>query len=191
MTQLAPPIAELALSGSYRRGQELAPKAYKPEIEPTFRANATEVLRKLEFAFVGALSPGGWPMGTPVRFASATDEGERPILYFQVDEGAPVATNIQGNPRVTLEAHYAVSFEERRQTRAVQMQGLATLVEDEAEAGAALSAIKTKYAEKTDFEEVECGRIVRVDILSLIFFYPMGRPQWGYIDYLVSPPRGA
>lgn len=184
-------IADLAYSLAHRDGQEDAPKPYKADAEPIFRANLIEVLPKFSFLYLGTLTQDGWPFGGAARFVSHAADGERPVLYVEAEDGSMIAHNVKCNPRVTCEAHFAISFEQRRETRAVQFQGLASIVTDAEER----ALVRARFDSKFDGDGPQPARqgdtIIRIDSLSVVFFYPAARPQWGMIDYVAGPAPAA
>lgn len=183
MIELPAAFSALASSGDHRRGDDKAPKPYKDGVDVEFRGKVLEILARLEWAFIGTMSEDDWPFTSASRFVHIEAEDRRPAIYFLAPRESLMTSHIVANPRIGIEAHLAVGWLERRKARAVQLQSLASIVNDPGEADRVRAAFADKYASDRAFSPVSDELIVRADSLSVVNFYATARPQWGYIDF--------
>lgn len=183
MTFIASINAEIAASGDHRRGEDHAPAKYKDSVKAEFGDRIIETMSRLNWAFIGTVSESGWPLTSASRFILVPDEQLRPVTYVVVAKGSLAEGQLLQNPRVGFEAHLAVGWLERRKARAVQIQALATFVDDVEAAIPVRQAFNDKYCGDPGYGLGEADRFVRLAPLSIVNFYPPGRPQWGYVDY--------
>ncbi|SEK06220.1 Pyridoxamine 5'-phosphate oxidase [Sphingobium sp. AP50] len=178
--------SDLAQSGDHRRGEEQAPPKYKDAVRAAFGDRILETMSRLPWAFIGTVSESGWPFTSAARFVTIADEEHRPVTFVIVERGSIAEAHLLANPRVGFEAHLAVGWLERRKARAVQIQALATFVDDES----SVEVVRRSFAQKYSADPAYCvdvsDRLVHLTPLSIVNFYAAGRPQWGYVDYTAA-----
>lgn len=186
MLQSASNLKEIANSGDHRIGDGRAPAKYKDSSVAQFRNVVVETISRLNWAFIGTLSQSGWPATSSSRFVLDVDDASNPVTYVIVSAGGLAEAHIKANPRVGFEAHLAVGWLERRKARAVQIQALASFVEDEGRLSELKHLFRSKYSKDNHFTLHESDVIVELMPLSIVNFFAAGRPQWGYIDYTMD-----
>jgi hypothetical protein len=185
MSMMSPSLLALASQGEHRRSAECEPKPYKAADVPAFKAHMIHNLGHSWVMNFTTVSPAGWPVGSPCRYVFTVDAADRPTLYTFVRRGGREHANILGNPRVSYSVFHAVSFERRRETRAVQTQALAEVV---SEPDTWLTQARS-LAEKGGWEPSQTPTpkthvLLRIETLHAVYNQGSSRPLWGSLDYL-------
>lgn len=177
-------LKEIALSDVYSAYRAEMPKPVSPDSEAAVRRDLFDLVNTSELINLTTLGPGGWPATHCMHFCVVDGEGGRPIIYMSTDHATRKLPNIRKEPRVSLSIYRALGFEERRKTRAAQMQAVCSQVEDPAEFAFALEVMhrKTGY-EFTALLNLKGQAMLRADVVFSLWQDNQRRPQRCTVDY--------
>ncbi len=178
------PVREIALSDMYSAYRDDMPRLADEALAIEIKRDILDLLRTSPLIDFGTRCPSGWPATHCMHFCTVEGPDLRPIIYLSTKRTTRKVANIRVNPRVSLALYRGFGFEERRKTRATQLQAVCTVIEEGAEFEFALEEMRRKEGYNfTALLDLEGQAMLRAEPVFALWQDNMRRPQRVTVDY--------
>jgi len=179
-------ISELARSGRHREHQNGVPDPYKPDAEPGVRKRVIAMLDNCRVMNLTTVAPNNWPITSCVPYVTLADAADRPVLYVFVGLNSQDAVDVRHSSKVSLAADINQEPQNFRKAQGIQAQGLAEIVDDSIQWTDAIAAVSGKRPALVETFTRATHALIRIDVLSALFYDVKVRPVWGSIDFMAA-----
>jgi len=178
------PVRGIALSDMYSTYRGDMPRLADEALAVEIKRDILDLLRGSELIDFATRCPSGWPATHCMHFCTVEGPDLRPIIYLSTKKTTRKVANIRADPRVSLALYRGFGFEERRKTRATQLQAVCTVIEDGEEFDFALDEMRRKEGYGfTALLDLEGQAMLRAEPAFALWQDNMRRPQRVTVDY--------